>query len=358
MRAARVATRERRDRRAVPGWEMGEGRGGFIGGGGLETERLTDLGAVDSLMTTGTPAGAAGEEGGMVEGADHDATGGGLLLEVAFEAEHGIAGGEHLLVDRAMGLVAGEATFADGFMFEDVGTALGGVTGEATFVDGGEGGAAGLEGVAAVGVMAGAAAEAAISDAVAMGQAEFGAQVGVALEAGFGVAIGMDQGAGGAAGFDMGTGGSVAGFATDIDLQGALGDEAGVGGGAEMAGDAFVALFAGIGTDVGGAGELVGKDHGATGPAAGGGAGEGDQCEPSAEEGKREAAAMLVAPATQAREGAKNGAHGSLEGRVQGSAWYQLGCWQEGRAAPKLFDDEHSLARVWVACLEPWTGVG
>lgn len=292
-------------------------RDGFIGSGGLETERLTDLGAVDGLMTAGTPAGAAGEEGGVVEGADDDAAGGGLLLEVAFKAEHGIAGGEHLLVDRAMGLVASEAPFADGFVFKDVGTALGGVAGEAAFVEGGQGGATGFEGIAAVGVMAGAAAEASVGDAMAMGQAELGAQVGVALEAGFGVAIGVDEGAGGAAGFDVGTGGSVAGFAADIDFQGALGDEAGVGGGSEMAGDAFVALFAGIGADVGGAGELVRQDDGASGPAAGG-AGEGDQGEPSAEEGKREAAAMLVAPATQAREGAKYGrAHRSWEGRFK-----------------------------------------
>ena len=50
-----------------------------------------------------------------------------LLLEVAFEAKIGVAGDEHLVVDSAVRVVTGGASFAHGLMLEDKRSALGGV---------------------------------------------------------------------------------------------------------------------------------------------------------------------------------------------------------------------------------------
>ena len=105
-----------------------------MGRGESEAKGGTDLGSVDGLVAPGTPAGSAGEEGGVVNGADGDASGAGLLLEVAFQAEDRVALGKHLLVHGAVGSVAGEAAFAHGFVFENVGSALELMTGEARFV--------------------------------------------------------------------------------------------------------------------------------------------------------------------------------------------------------------------------------
>lgn len=82
------------------------------------------MGAMDGFVATGGPASAAVEEIIVVAPADEDFTGRSLLLEVALEAEIGIAHFQHLFVDRAMRRVATGAAFANGFVFESEGALL------------------------------------------------------------------------------------------------------------------------------------------------------------------------------------------------------------------------------------------
>ena len=109
------------------------------------------------------------------------------LGEVAAEAQVGVPRDEHLVVDRAVRVVAGGAAFlADRAVLIGVRTRLLGVAAEAGFGRGRQGGAAAADGVVLVRVMAVAAAHLAGEHRVAVRQAELAALVEVALEAGFG----------------------------------------------------------------------------------------------------------------------------------------------------------------------------
>ena len=64
-------------------------------------------------MATGRPAGTLGDVRAVVIARDIERAGSLLLLlEVAFQAEDLVTGGEHLLVDGTVRVVAGRATFA------------------------------------------------------------------------------------------------------------------------------------------------------------------------------------------------------------------------------------------------------
>ena len=80
--------------------------------------------AVDRLVAAGGPAGAAGEERGVVATADEDDAGRGLLLEVALQAEVGVAALEHLGVHGAVRVVAGDAALAGRLVLEHIRAAL------------------------------------------------------------------------------------------------------------------------------------------------------------------------------------------------------------------------------------------
>src|SRR6476469_1572821 len=64
----------------------------------------------------------------MIAVPDENLAGAVLLLEMALEAEGGVALGEQALVHRAVRRMAAEAAFADRFVFENERPALGGVT--------------------------------------------------------------------------------------------------------------------------------------------------------------------------------------------------------------------------------------
>ena len=78
-------------------------------------------------MAARTPAGAAGEERAVIAPANKNAAGLGLLLEMAFQTKIRVPLRQHLVVDRAMRIVAGGAAFAHGLVFENKWTALSGV---------------------------------------------------------------------------------------------------------------------------------------------------------------------------------------------------------------------------------------
>jgi hypothetical protein len=123
-------------------------------GVGLEAKGGVDLGTVNGFVATRVPAGAALEEGGVVEAADEDLAAGRLLLEMALKAEGGIALGEEPGIDGAVGMMAGGAAFAHGFVFEDVGTALGGMALVTGFVFGEQRGVSAQDGIAMMRIVA------------------------------------------------------------------------------------------------------------------------------------------------------------------------------------------------------------
>jgi hypothetical protein len=237
-------------------WERWRVHGGRAG---LEAEGRVDMGAVDGFVAAGIPAGAALEEGGMVEAADEDLTAGGLLLEMAFEAESCVTLGEEFLVDGSVGEMAGGAAFAHGFVFEDVGATLGGVALEAGIVFGEEGGVTADDGVAFVRVMAIGAGEPTFGDGVVVREIERAADVEVAGEAGVGGFQWIKDKRDIAAGLAVEAAGAVTRFAADIDGVIAFGLKSSVGGGGEVTDERIVAFGAGVGADVGGAGDGWGR---------------------------------------------------------------------------------------------------
>ena len=109
-----------------------------------------------------------------------------LLLEVALQAEVGVALGEHLLIGGTVRVVAACATFADGIVFEYERASLCGMAFGAGVVGACERCSPALVGRALVRVMAVGAGHLAVEHLVGEGHAELGLGVEVALEAGVG----------------------------------------------------------------------------------------------------------------------------------------------------------------------------
>ena len=93
-------------------------------------------------MASGRPAGALLQAAGVIFTTDEDGSTRTLLLEVAFKAKVGIAHGEHLGVDAAMGGMADRASFLHCLVFKHVRPALGRVAFKTVFILGKQGGAA------------------------------------------------------------------------------------------------------------------------------------------------------------------------------------------------------------------------
>src|SRR5689334_13811506 len=79
---------------------------------------------MNCLMAARGKASAAAEPPRVLLTTDEDLPPGGLLLEMALEAQDRIALDEHPRVDRSVRLMAGRAAFAHRLMLEDEGPAL------------------------------------------------------------------------------------------------------------------------------------------------------------------------------------------------------------------------------------------
>ena len=167
-------------------------------------------------MATGGPARALGQTRGVIRIADENATGGGLLLEVALQAKRLVALVEHPLVHRAVGRMAADATLAHGFVLENKRPALRGMALQTGIVVGKELGAAALhalgnicaaalDGVALVRVMAIRATDFAFEHRVMVRHLKSGADFQVTLETGFRRLSWIDNRASAAASLDMKT---------------------------------------------------------------------------------------------------------------------------------------------------------
>jgi len=137
-------------------------------------------------MAARGPTGAARNECGVIAAADQQLTTDGLLLKVALETKGLITSPEHLVVHRAVWIVAGDTAFTGGFVFEDERTALGGVTLEAGLVHARELGATADDCVAMVRLVAIIAGHFAGRHRVRVGKVKLAPLVDVALETGFG----------------------------------------------------------------------------------------------------------------------------------------------------------------------------
>jgi len=222
-------------------------------------------------VTSRRPAGALLQASGVIFAADEN--GSALdLLEVAFETEIGIAHGQHLRVDAAMGGVTSGAAFAHRLVFKHVWTALGRMTFKTIFVLREQGGAAAGQYASLVRRMTFRAFHPAFGHGMVAGQLKLAADIIVALVTnGFGRAGGRHAGqrgqaggfgpAGGetegrldvAAGIRVQAAWSVAGFAADIDGIGPGGNQPRMIGGLKAPVNIVMALFAFRGADVFGA---------------------------------------------------------------------------------------------------------
>ena len=79
---------------------------------------------MNRLVAACAPASAPGEERAVIASADEDFSGLSLLLEMAFQTKVLVPLREHLVINRAVRIVAGGAAFADRFVFENERPAL------------------------------------------------------------------------------------------------------------------------------------------------------------------------------------------------------------------------------------------
>jgi hypothetical protein len=173
---------------------------------------------MDCGVTAGSPAGSHFEKICVVRITDVNASNRhirALRLRMAAQAQVGIVGDEHFLVDGTMRVVTNRATFAQCFMFKNEWARLVLVALRATLVLLRHGQAASrFEDVAAVRVMAIHAAHVTFDDWMMLRQIEFGLYIQMALKAGVGFFTGIDDEAGRTAGTNMLTARPMAGFAT------------------------------------------------------------------------------------------------------------------------------------------------
>ena len=209
----------------------------------------------------------------MIAPADEDAPRRGLLLEMALQAKGLIARDQHALVDRTVRLVAGRASFAQGFVFEHKRAELHRVAFAAGFVFRHQRRATALEGVSFVRLVAIAAMDLPFKERVMMREVELPLLVQVTLETGFGRFVRIHNGAARAAGLIVNAAWSVARLAANVRGVGARRFESRVCRGLEIPDDLIVALGAGLRSHEFGARYIRWRQHGP----ADRGAGDGDK---------------------------------------------------------------------------------
>ena len=171
-------------------------------------------------MAAGSPARPDLQKRRMIRVADVDVSGGNirpLHLRVAAQAKIRVACDKHLLVDRAVGIVAGGATFAHRRMLENKRAHLVAMTLRAAFVlPRHRESVRRFQNVAAVRVMALHAIHVAFDHGMVLRQTEFRVDIEMALKAGCGVVVRIDDEFCAAAGLDVLAAGAVAGFAAGL----------------------------------------------------------------------------------------------------------------------------------------------
>jgi hypothetical protein len=177
-----------------------------------------DVGAVDGRVTTRGPAGAAADEVGVIDFADEKLAGligGALHLHVALEAKIIVAFGEKLAIYRAVRIVAGDASFAQGLVLIDERARLLAMTFRALLIHASHREAVGrLHDFVPVWVVTLHAIHPSFDHWMMLRQIEERVDVEMALKAGAGILARIyDEATASAADFDMFAGGTVTGLA-------------------------------------------------------------------------------------------------------------------------------------------------
>lgn len=167
-------------------------------------------------MTPGRPARPAGEKAGVITTADQNRAGRGLLLEMAFQAQRGVALGEHSLIHRPMRLMTGETALAQRLVLKHVRPALHGVALKTGFVRTRQFGAAALDRRSFVRVVAISATHFPLQHRMMVRQSELSAHLEMALETRLRRSTRVDDGVRPAAALHMQAAGPMTRFAADI----------------------------------------------------------------------------------------------------------------------------------------------
>ena len=115
------------------------------------------------------------------------------FLEVAFQAEVGVALRQHFGINRAVWFVAERAPFANGLVFEHVRPSLGRMAFEACFVRGGQRCSASQDRRTAMRIMTVSTAHLSCQDRMAVWEVEFSPFIQMTLKTGFRGFLGIDN---------------------------------------------------------------------------------------------------------------------------------------------------------------------
>jgi hypothetical protein len=170
--------------------------------------------AVHRLMAARRPARAALDEGRVIASADHQLTRSRLLLIVALQTQRLVARLEHLVVHRAVRVVAGDAAFTQRLVLEDKRTALRVMTFQARLIGAREFGSTTDNRIPFMRLMAVTARH--LPERVGMRQGKFAALVQVTLETRLGMLGGIDDRPRLAARLRVNAAGTVTRFAADV----------------------------------------------------------------------------------------------------------------------------------------------
>jgi len=144
-----------------------------------------------------------------------------LDLRVTTQAEIGVALDEHLLINRAVWVMANRAALAQGFVLEHIRTRLLAVALRATLVLPGHGQpAVRFENITAMRIVAWHATHVSFDDRVMLRQIEFGLNIQMALETRRGIIGRVDDEFCVAAGFNVFAAGTMAGFTAGLANHG------------------------------------------------------------------------------------------------------------------------------------------
>ena len=192
---------------------------------GSITEPGIHVGAVNGRVATGRPAGSHLEKLAVIRVPNINASGchaGSLNLRVATQAEIGVAGDEHFLVDRAVRIVTSRAPFPQCLMLEDKRPRLLPVTLRAAFILPRHGQAARrLENVTAVRIVTLHATHVPFHDRMMLRQVEFRLNIQMTLKT-RGRVVPRINDKFCPAGFDVLAAGTMAGFAARLPGQGRI----------------------------------------------------------------------------------------------------------------------------------------
>ena len=235
----------------------------------LKTQMIVDLRTVNGLMAARAPAGPATQERGVVLSSNVNLAGGRLLLEVAAQAERGVARNQQSCIHAAVRRVAGGAAFAHRLVLKHERTKLRRVALGADFILRQKFRPAAFNYGAFMRIVAVPTTHLAFDNGMVRRQIEFSPLMQVTLKTGFRRFAGIEDGVGRAAGFNVQAAGPVTGFAPDVPgiVPGRF--QMIMGRGVEAAVDVLMALLARLRADISGAGNLRRREKAAGDGAAG-----------------------------------------------------------------------------------------